>query len=110
MTISTMAQALQARDAGMASSAEHAEQDAPGWGRMAYSYVRMSTHLHNMPEFTMEHARSYLFLLGLPEPAELRAWGSVTQKLIRDGIIEPVGYAKAASSNGSVKRTYRICK
>lgn len=33
-----------------------------------------------------------------------------TQRLIRDGIIEPVGYARAASSHGSPKRTYRLVR
>lgn len=110
MAAIAMAQALKARDEGMASSANHAETDAPGWGEMAYTYVKYSSWLRGKDEFTMEAARNYLFLLGLPEPAELRAWGSVTQRLIRDGIIEPVGFAKAASSNGSPKRTYRLVR
>lgn len=108
MTIKQMAEALAARDAGMASALQHAEDDAPGWGERAYQALSGVFRLFGRQDITMEHARFHAHARGLDVPDEQRAFGPVTQKLIRDGIIEPVGYAAAASSHGSIKRTYRI--
>lgn len=109
MNVRSMADALARRDAGMASAADHAEQDSPGWGARAFASVRDQCIAFGRSEpFTMEDARHWAYAMGLEEPAEERAWGPVTRKLVRDGIIEPVGYAPAASSNGSPKRTYLI--
>lgn len=110
MNIQNMADALKARDEGMASSANHAESDAPGWGERAYQAIKWSGPLSLSDGFTMEEARNHVSWSGLDQPEELRAWGSVTQRLIRDGVIEPVGYARAASSNSSWKRTYRLVR
>lgn len=107
MNVRTMADALARRDAGMASVAEHAEQSSPGWGARAFASVR--DHYIFFGEsvpFTMEQARRWAYGMGLEEPPDDRAWGPVTRKLVRDGILEPVGYAPAESSNGSPKRTY----
>lgn len=94
---------------GMDSSAAHAEYDAPGWGDRAFASVRDRFIIFGRyTPFTMEEARQWAYALGLDHPAEERAWGSVTQRLVREGVIEPVGYAPAKSSNGSPKRTYRI--
>lgn len=112
MAAITMAQALKARDEGMASSANHAEVDAPGWGERAYQAVYDCGYLRMIVSgWTMEEARAACHhFMKLDEPEELRAWGSVTQRLIRDGIIEPVGFARSASSRGSMKRTYRLIR
>jgi hypothetical protein len=97
--------------AGMESSATHAEQHAPGWGARAYASVcRYPIIFGADTPFTMEAARQWAYAMGLDRPAEERAWGAVTQKLVRDGVIEPVGYGPAASSHGSPKRTYRITR
>lgn len=95
------------RDQGIASSANHAEQDVPGWGEMAVEATAKAVAMQT-GHFTMEHIRDVAhFHLGLPMPAELRSWGSVTQKAIRQGIIRKTGqYAPAASSNGSPKPLY----
>lgn len=105
---SDMADAIAKRDAGMASALQHAEDDAPGWGERAYQSLTGVFRLFGSQDITMEDARCYAYATGLDVPDEQRAFGPVTQKLIRDGIIEPVGYAPAASSHGSPKRTYRI--
>lgn len=105
---SDMAEAIAKRDAGMASALQHAEDDAPGWGERAYRTLRAVFELFENQPITIEDARLCAFAAGLDSPAESRAFGPITQKLIRDGIIEPVGYAAAASSHGSIKRTYRI--
>lgn len=111
MTIQSMAEALAARDAGVQESSNHAEMDAPGWGERAYLAVSFSPLAASFKEWTLEEMRIHVMrFFPIDSPPDLRAWGSVTQRLIRDGIIEPVGYARAASSNGSPKRTYRLTR
>lgn len=101
------------RDQGIASSLNHAEQDVPGWGEQVLAYVKrfagfMACEMGDA--WTMEDCRCWSHNLGLPAPEELRSWGAVTQKAIRQGIIKPTGqYAPAASSNGSVKMLYVGC-
>jgi hypothetical protein len=95
--------------AGMQSAAQHAEDVAPGWAKRAYAMVIKTPIIFGATTpFTMEEARNWAYHMGLDQPAEERAWGGVTARLVREGIIEPVGYAPAASSHGSPKRTYRI--
>lgn len=108
MTIQDMAAALAARDAGMQSSAEHADDVIPGWQDRAVTAC-ISAIDRQTGHFTMEHIRAVAtWCLDLPQPPELRAWGSLTIRLIREGIIEKTGqYAPAASSHGSAKPLYR---
>ena len=94
------------RDAGMASSLEHAESDVPGWGDHAYALLRQFACLQDQP-WTCEQFRPWAYSRGLAKPDEERAFGPVTQRAIRDGVIARVGYAPAASSNGSPKPQYQ---
>jgi hypothetical protein len=100
--------AREAAERGIQSSAQHAEDDRPGWGESALAWLRFHAEVSE-GEFTMEQFRQMASMV-LPEPPDLRAWGSVTQKAIRQGIIRKTGgYAPAASSNGSPKPLYVGC-
>jgi hypothetical protein len=111
VTIQTMAEALSARDAGMQSASAHAEQDAPGWGERAYQAIKNNPGLKRcLDGFTMETARAYAWGHGLDSPPDARAFGGVTVRLLRDGVIEKIGYAPAASSHGSPKALYRLTR
>lgn len=106
MGLQDMAAALAARDAGMQSSAEHAEDVQPGWQDQAVSFCAMLAS--PLGDFTMERMAAAAYDLGLQRPDEGRAWGAVTVRLIREGIIEKTGqFAPAASSHGSPKPLYR---
>jgi hypothetical protein len=107
MNVRNMADALARRDTGMQSSAAHAERVTPGWGEQAREIVKT---IPRDCHFTMERAREWCYARGLPVPPEQRAWGAVTTKLLRDGDIEAHGWAPAASSHGSPKRTYRVTR
>lgn len=108
MGLQDMAAALAARDAGMQSSAEHAEDVQPGWGDLAANVASFCLGYYGQPCFTMEELRLWCSWHALPEPPDMRAWGSVTVRLIREGIIEKTGqFAPATSSHGSPKPTYR---
>jgi hypothetical protein len=108
VTIQSMAEALAARDEGIASSMAHANDDAPGWSQRAYDNIARNPGLKRHAGFTMEVARAYAWGHGLDSPPDLRAWGGVTLRLIRDGVLVRIGYAPAASSHGSPKALYRI--
>lgn len=93
---------------GMKRAADHADNDSPGWTERAYQALRsyVEGRLHS-ETFTIEQAREVAGLL-VDEPPDGRAWGAVTQRAIRAGLIVRTGeYAPAASSNGSPKPLYR---
>lgn len=98
---------------GIASSAAHAGSE---WVESAVHYVAWFWKSGSGKALarkggggvTIETIRTWAAFKGLPEAAELRAWGHVTRAAIRQGIIEPTGgYASARSSNGAMKRLYR---
>ena len=134
MTLAQITQRLQAdgllksarqrADRGIESSRQHAEQDAPGWGEMALTMVRWFSKVkdrqyesslltgpvvgRNHYAWTAEECRLWCAAHDLPDPPELRAWGSVIQRALREGlIVKTGGFRATASSNGSVRALYR---
>ena len=93
------------RDAGMASSLAHALSDCPTWAEQAFRLLVQYVSEHTHP-FTIEHFRPWAYMHGLPRPVEERAFGGVTCKALKAGVIVKVGYAPAASSNNSPKALY----
>lgn len=93
------------RDAGIASSTQHADDDAPGWCDRAFDLLCIYASQQPTP-WTCETFRPWAYAQGLPVPAEERAWGGITQRALRRGVIERVGFAPTAASNGSPKGTY----
>ena len=93
---------------GMQRAADHADDTAPGWTDRAYAALESYVDGRLVTEtFTIEQAREVAGLL-VDEPPDGRAWGAVTQRAIRAGLIEWTGdFARAASSNGSPKPVYR---
>jgi len=94
------------RDAGMASSLDHAEADSPGWADHCFTLLCEYAEGQVAP-WTCEAFRAWAYERGLDKPDEERAFGPITQKAIRRGVIARVGYAPAASSNGSPKPQYQ---
>lgn len=97
--------AVRRRDAGMAASLDHAERTLDGWADYAYGLLLWFSDGHSDP-WTVEAFRAWAAAQGLPPPPDLRAFGGVTQRALRRGVITKVGYAPAASSNGSPKPLY----
>lgn len=93
------------RERGMRDSEAHADRESPGWPERAYGllcrYAREQAH-----PWTCESFRWWAAANGLDDPPDSRAFGGVTQRALRKGVILKVGYAPAASSNGSVKPLY----
>jgi len=104
----TAGEARQAANLGIASSAEHAESDAPGWSDTVLQWLQGWAHESRVTPFTMEEFRIACEAFGMPAPTESRAYGSVTRAALRLCLIEKTGgYAPARSSNLSAKPLYR---
>jgi len=88
-------------DAGIASSAAHAEREFPSWNDQAVDYVRRYALLHS--SFLAEHVRVFAELDGFPAPPEKRAWGNVMRRAAKEGIVANGGFRAAVSSNGGPK-------
>lgn len=83
---------------GMNAAADHAERENEGWNRMAYeAFVRYVAAVKE--PFMTEDVRSYAEALGVPEPPDKRAWGAVTTRAKRAGLIVSLGYAPQQSVN-----------
>ena len=94
------------RDLGMLRSADHADRDTPGWTEQALEALR-DFALRQSEPFTIEYARAQLER-ELTRPPDLRAWGAVTLKAIRTGVLVRTGeFAPRASSHNSPTMTYR---
>jgi hypothetical protein len=82
------------RDAGMGRSTAHADDCHADWSAMAYFSVRNFIRKYDA-NFTAEEVRSWAHAKGLPMPPDGRAWGSVFQRVAREGIIRKLGYRQA---------------
>ena len=82
----------------MNAAAANAERDTEGWNKMAFEafarYVMDVKH-----PFMTEDVRCYAEALGMPEPPDKRAWGSVAMKAKRSGLVVSMGYAPQQSVN-----------
>ena len=93
------------REQGMTASLDHADRVECGWPDAAYSYLCQFAQSQDDP-WTVECFRTWAAQQGLTDPPDARAFGGVTQRAIKRGVIVRVGYAPAASSNGAVRATY----
>lgn len=79
-----------------------AEKKSPGWSIDAEVALREYAKTSRKP-FLIESARMWAHEQGLPEPHDLRAWGSVVKRLSAKGELVFAGYASAQSSHHSPK-------
>lgn len=92
-------------NAAILAVAEKADRKSAGWVQAAL--VELGAYARSAGcDFTMEQARTAI-QGALPKPHDLRAWGQVTREARAKSLIVQIGYAPAASSNGSPKPLYR---
>ena len=90
-----------------ARAAKNADREYPNWSDRAVELVGHYARIIDRP-FLMEEARKHAILAGLSEPSEPRAWGGVTNRCVREGVIVFTGhYRPAISSNGTAKKEWR---
>lgn len=98
--------ARQRADQGIVSSAEHAGAQ---WLDECSHYLRWYSRLmlRKRQAFSIEEFRNWAYSKGLPVPPEQRSFGAVTQRALRDGVIEATGiFTPSNSSNRSPKMQY----
>ena len=84
--------AKQQRDAAIARAVEHADAVQPSWSDHAYAFLIAYLRAH--ASFTTEQVRDAAAGT-IPEPPSRRAWGSVTLRAVRAGLIIRKGYVNA---------------
>lgn len=82
----------QLKEKGMKRSLESAERVNPGWQEKAYWHFKYWIRYQNHP-FKMESFREWCKDL-IPEPPSLRAFGPITARARKEGLIRHVGYAQ----------------
>ena len=85
--------------------------DKEGWQEQAYAAIRefaKADALYSCVEpWTIEQMRSESWAVSrIESPADLRWWGPVVQRALREKIIRRKGFAPAKSSHGALKARY----
>src|SRR5687768_11496245 len=91
------------RDSGMKQAADHADYVSKDWCERAYRYLKLYINSGNLKkkfkiEDVRELAKSAVFL---EDPPSLRAWGAVTMRAAREGMIKRVGYTQVKNPNAN---------
>ncbi|MGE0383457.1 MAG: hypothetical protein AB7Q97_01925 [Gammaproteobacteria bacterium] len=94
-----------ARDRGHAAAKRAGDSAGAIWQATAIGAIRLYCQKHAGP-FLIEDVRAAIErgeIVNVPPAPDQRAWGHAALAARRLGIIRAVGYAPAASSNGSAK-------
>lgn len=87
--------------------ADAAERRNPGWVEAAYSFLCAYAQVRGDRPFTTEDARLSSENV-VPVAPDARAWGSIAQRLKREGKIVACGFRGVVSSNGSPKVLWKL--
>lgn len=95
------------RDKGLAQAIDHADESSWGWSDKAYDMFKV--WIKNKPdgyEFMTEDFRVDIFGK-IDDPPSLRAFGGISGRAVRDGLIEKAGYrqvknVKAHAANAAL--------
>lgn len=91
-----------AGNTGALLAASHADREIADWSKNALAFFDL--YAHQKPDgFLTEEVRAWAEKMGFPPPPDDRAWGHIAKKAAKQGIVVPIGYAKAKSSNNSPK-------
>lgn len=87
------------RDSGMTRAADHADAVVGGWSDAAYQFLLDFVGANRDENFMTERVRLLAEASGLALPPDNRAWGAVTSRAVRQGLIRRVGYAPAQTGH-----------
>lgn len=79
-----------ARDAGMRSVAQHADESRARWTDIAFDWICKYAEQNSV--FISEECTSAAMAAGIPSPPDDRAWGHPFQRASRELIIKKIGY------------------
>lgn len=109
MTFQTELPLTQAKKRGLIAAqacADAAERRNPGWVEAAYTAFIFYARAYPAKKFTTEDVR--VNALSVPPAPDARAWGSIAQRLKREGKIVACGFRGVVSSNGSPKVLWKL--
>lgn len=81
---------------GIRRAVEHADREIDSWSERAYKFFLKYIERRNT-EFRTEDARFYAELHGLEIPPSKRAWGAITLRAARAGLIVKSGHAAVSN-------------
>ena len=84
------------RDRGMQRAIDHADHRSANWSGRADTIARAFLAGQVGKLITGEQIRQHAERLGLPNPPDKRAWGVVTMRLARAGLLRKVGWTTAS--------------
>lgn len=84
-----------ARDKGIQQATDHADAVHDSWSDKAYGHFRTFVSQQNGP-FKIESFREWVKDF-LPLPPSLRAFGSITVRAVRAGLIKRIGYTQVTN-------------
>lgn len=89
--------------AGMKKAVEHADKEIPEWSSIAYSFFIKFLSVVDKP-FMTEDVRLFAAEHGVPEPPHARAWGPITSRVAKEGLIikTGIGTVKNVTSNNAM--------
>ncbi len=95
---------------GMARAEDHAERVEPKWGAQAYD--RFTAYCANGGYVTVEAIKAWAYDTGLPKPPAEGAWGAVTRRAVRDGVIVFHEFTESQNASQHMKpvRVWRVVK
>ncbi len=77
---------------GIDRAVAHAERDVPGWGDVAYEFIRLHAMRNKGKRFTGYEIVQAALAYGVPKPPTDKAFGGPLQRAARRGIIVKAGY------------------
>lgn len=80
-------------DVGMQAALHHANRVNDNWGEQAYDLFKEFITSTDQP-FKTEDARKYAESKELPPAPKLCAWGAITRRMHREGLIKAVGVSR----------------
>lgn len=110
MTFQTELPLTQAKKRGLIAAqacADAAERLNPGWVEKAHSFFWAYAQVRGDRPFTTEDVRVSCEHV-VPVAPDARAWGSIAQRLKREGKIVACGFRGVVSSNGSPKVLWKL--
>ena len=87
--------ARQLAEDGIQRAVDHADRKKKNWSALAYMSFLYYAKYHKT--FQTEDVRRWAE--HLPSPPDNRAWGAITRRAVKAGIIKRVGYAPVKSPN-----------
>lgn len=93
------------RDGGMQQALEHAEEQTPKWGDVAYHFLE--NFCRNNRTFISEDVSNASRTWGMEQPPTDRAWGAVYLRAAKAGIIVQDGTGRSARRHASICPKWR---